>query len=110
QRSSVFGSSHRRSGFESDWGPQFQNAARSLRGQNCLRWCERKLSKKNAFMDEQTITKKRGITMNILLAEDDDSISKITKMTLELIGKHKVTVASDGQQAFELATQNDFDL
>lgn len=48
--------------------------------------------------------------MNILLAEDDESISKITKMTLELIGKHKVTLAMDGEQALKVALENQFDL
>lgn len=48
--------------------------------------------------------------MKILLAEDDESISKIAKMTLELIGKHKVTQAFDGEQACKLALENDFDL
>lgn len=48
--------------------------------------------------------------MKILLAEDDESISKVTKMTLELIGKHKVTTAIDGEQACKLANDTEFDL
>ncbi len=48
--------------------------------------------------------------MKILLAEDDESISKITKMTLELIGKHKVTAVFDGEHACKLANEKDFDL
>ena len=47
--------------------------------------------------------------MKILLAEDDESISKIVKMTLELIGKHQVTQAFDGEQAYRMALESDFD-
>lgn len=53
---------------------------------------------------------KNGGIMKILLAEDDESISKIAKMTLELIGKHQVTQAFDGEQAVNLALKNSFDL
>ena len=48
--------------------------------------------------------------MRILLAEDDANISMIAKMTLEQIGQHEVTVASDGAMALEFATTESFDL
>ena len=48
--------------------------------------------------------------MKILLAEDDGNIVTIAKITLEKIGHHQVTVAVDGKQTFELASQQSYDL
>ncbi len=48
--------------------------------------------------------------MKILLAEDDANIVIIAKITLEKIGHHQVTVATDGKITFEIASQNPFDL
>ncbi len=48
--------------------------------------------------------------MNILLAEDDTNISTITKMTLESLGGHVVTLAKDGAEALEIGLRDKFDL
>jgi len=48
--------------------------------------------------------------MRILLAEDDINISTITKMTLESLGGHDVSLAKDGAEAFEKASHGIFDL
>lgn len=48
--------------------------------------------------------------MKILLAEDDQSISVISKLSLEKIGKHTVVVAKDGIEALSHALQDSFDL
>ncbi len=48
--------------------------------------------------------------MNILLAEDDPSILVIAKLTLEKVGGHVVTTASDGEQALSLALVGGYDL
>jgi DNA-binding response OmpR family regulator len=48
--------------------------------------------------------------MKILLAEDDANIAVIVKLTLETVGGHQVTHASDGEIALALATQEAFDL
>ena len=48
--------------------------------------------------------------MNILLAEDDTSISIIAKLSLERIGSHTVTAAEDGNIALEKALTQKFDL
>lgn len=48
--------------------------------------------------------------MKILLAEDDQNISTIAKLTLEKLGGHEVTVVSDGEQALLFALSGQFDL
>lgn len=48
--------------------------------------------------------------MKILLAEDDVSISVVVKLALEKIGGHKVEVASDGNLAFQMAVEREYDL
>lgn len=48
--------------------------------------------------------------MRILLAEDDLNIVKIAQITLEKIGKHQVTVTTDGKACLELAMKEHFDL
>lgn len=48
--------------------------------------------------------------MKILLAEDDNSISKIMSLTLETMGQHEVTVAENGQLALNFALDTEFDL
>lgn len=49
------------------------------------------------------------MTYKILVAEDDKSIAKIVKMTLE-IGKYEVFHAADGAMAVEMVNCNSFDL
>lgn len=48
--------------------------------------------------------------MKILLAEDDLNISMIAKITLEKIGQHQVTTATNGKDALDLALKETFDL
>lgn len=48
--------------------------------------------------------------MRILVAEDDANISMIAKITLEKIGHHQVSLASDGKIALEKALSQEFDL
>lgn len=47
--------------------------------------------------------------MKILLAEDDQAIQRVCKMTLE-DGGHKVDVAGDGEEAVEKWRQGEYDL
>lgn len=52
----------------------------------------------------------RGIqTASILIADDDEAVSRIVRAVCEL-GGHQVTVASDGREALELAAKERFDL
>lgn len=48
--------------------------------------------------------------MKILFAEDDSNISTIAKLVLERVGKHQVTLAVNGQEAFDFASKEQFDL
>lgn len=48
--------------------------------------------------------------MKILLAEDDENISTIAKITLEQLGGHQVELASDGEQALTMAITHTYDL
>jgi CheY-like chemotaxis protein len=48
--------------------------------------------------------------VKILLAEDDLSIQLVAKLSLQKIGGHEVTVAANGQEAFEKAQTDNFDL
>ena len=48
--------------------------------------------------------------MNILLAEDDHSISIVARIALEKMGGHTVTLATDGNMALLEALKSDFDL
>ncbi len=48
--------------------------------------------------------------MKILLAEDDPSIQLVAKLSLQKIGGHDVTTASDGQEAIDKAMVTKFDL
>jgi DNA-binding response OmpR family regulator len=48
--------------------------------------------------------------MNILLAEDDPSVSIVIQISLEKIGGHTVEIVTDGAQAVELASRKPFDL
>lgn len=48
--------------------------------------------------------------MRIMLAEDDPNIRVITQLCLEKIGSHQVTVATDGQEAINVARSQKFDL
>lgn len=48
--------------------------------------------------------------MKILLCEDDNNIATIARLALEQIGKHHVTIATDGEQALRLGTSENFDL
>lgn len=48
--------------------------------------------------------------LKILLAEDDPNISTISKMTLEMIGHHNVVAVDNGQDAFDKALSEDFDV
>ncbi|OFZ14883.1 MAG: hypothetical protein A2Z20_04660 [Bdellovibrionales bacterium RBG_16_40_8] len=48
--------------------------------------------------------------MKILLCEDDSNIATIAKLSLEQIGKHQVTLATDGEQALRLGREEKFDL
>jgi len=45
--------------------------------------------------------------MKILLAEDDENISVISRMVLEKIGKHEVHWVSDGEQALDAALSDE---
>lgn len=48
--------------------------------------------------------------MKILLAEDDQNISLITKLALENFGQHEVSLAVDGEMALEMAKSNEYEL
>lgn len=48
--------------------------------------------------------------MKILLAEDDHNIATIAIMALETFGDHEVTHADNGELAYNLAKENDYDL
>ena len=48
--------------------------------------------------------------MKILLAEDDPSISTVTSLALQKLGHHEVFVVTNGLQAVEQATANQYDL
>jgi DNA-binding response OmpR family regulator len=48
--------------------------------------------------------------MRVLLAEDDPSISVITKMSLEKLGGHDVTLVTDGESALNAALAGGYDL
>jgi DNA-binding response OmpR family regulator len=48
--------------------------------------------------------------MKILLAEDDPNISVISKMTLETLGGHEVTAVDNGEDAFNIALNQNFDV
>lgn len=48
--------------------------------------------------------------MKILLAEDDTNIAMIAKLTLEHVGEHTVTLASNGAEALELALHHEYDV
>lgn len=48
--------------------------------------------------------------MKILLAEDDPNISVIATLALEKLGGHKVITAHNGEQALEMALQDDYDV
>jgi two-component system, OmpR family, alkaline phosphatase synthesis response regulator PhoP len=48
--------------------------------------------------------------MRVLLAEDDPNISLIMQICLERIGGHIVVVCEDGEQAFDTAMSDHFDL
>lgn len=48
--------------------------------------------------------------MKILLAEDDPSIKTIAKLTLQKVGGHEVTTVENGQEAYDKALAQKFDL
>jgi CheY-like chemotaxis protein len=48
--------------------------------------------------------------MKILLAEDDPSIQVIAKLTLKKVGGHEVVAVQNGQEAYEKALDQKFDL
>lgn len=48
--------------------------------------------------------------MRILLAEDDSHISQIARITLEKLGKHKVTIVENGKDCLEKIQGDEFDL
>lgn len=48
--------------------------------------------------------------MKILLAEDDPNISTISKMTLEALGGHEVHAVDNGEDAFNKAIAESFDV
>ncbi len=48
--------------------------------------------------------------MKILLAEDDPNISTISKMTLEALGGHEVYTVDNGEDAFNKAMSETFDV
>ncbi|MES2965498.1 MAG: response regulator transcription factor [Bdellovibrionota bacterium] len=48
--------------------------------------------------------------MNILLAEDDPHVSMIMILCLEKMGGHTVTLAEDGQAAFDAGVAAPYDL
>lgn len=48
--------------------------------------------------------------MNILLAEDDENIVLVIKMSLEKLGGHTVTRVADGEQAVAKALESNYDL
>lgn len=48
--------------------------------------------------------------MRILLAEDDPSISVITKLSLEKLGGYDVTLVTDGEAALNEALTQNYDL
>lgn len=48
--------------------------------------------------------------MKILLAEDDPNIATIAVMALETFGGHEVTHAEDGEKAYSLAKEGDYDV
>ena len=48
--------------------------------------------------------------MKILLAEDDNNISMIAKLTLEQIGQHQVDVVHNGADALKKALTGNYDL
>lgn len=48
--------------------------------------------------------------MKILLAEDDPNISTISKMTLEALGGHEVHTVDNGEDAFNKAMADTFDV
>lgn len=53
---------------------------------------------------------RRSIFLKILLAEDDHNIATIAMMALETFGGHEVTHADDGEKAYKMAQDGDFDL
>jgi two-component system alkaline phosphatase synthesis response regulator PhoP len=48
--------------------------------------------------------------LKILLAEDDPNISTISKMTLEALGGHEVHTVDNGEDAFNKAMEDTFDV
>ena len=48
--------------------------------------------------------------MKILLAEDDPNISTISKMTLEALGGHEVHAVDNGEDAFNKALAESYDV
>lgn len=48
--------------------------------------------------------------MKILLAEDDPNISTISKMTLETLGSHEVYTVDNGEDAYQRALVETFDV
>jgi DNA-binding response OmpR family regulator len=48
--------------------------------------------------------------MKILLAEDDQSIKIIAKLTLQKVGGHEVIAVENGKEAYEKALDEKFDL
>lgn len=51
-----------------------------------------------------------GGCLKILLAEDDPNISTISKITLEAIGGHEVHTVDNGEDAYNRALQETFDV
>ncbi len=57
------------------------------------------------------VNSKLGVSiLKILLAEDDPNISTISKMTLEMVGGHNVRVVDNGEDAFNAALEEEFDV
>jgi two-component system response regulator ResD len=52
----------------------------------------------------------KGFEVNILLAEDDHNIATIAVMALETFGGHTVVHVDNGERAYSLASQTQFDL
>lgn len=48
--------------------------------------------------------------MKILLAEDDPNISTISKMTLEMVGGHTVHTVDNGEDAYNAALTESYDV
>lgn len=48
--------------------------------------------------------------MRVLLAEDDPNISVITRLSLEKLGGHTVTVVADGESALREALTQNYDV